>query len=49
MWQTLTDLGFQAGRVLEPGAGAGTFIALAPAGAELTGVELDPTTARIAQ
>ena len=49
MWQTLTDLGFQAGRVLEPGAGAGTFIGLAPAGAELTGVELDPTTARIAQ
>jgi hypothetical protein len=49
MWHTLTDLGFQAGRVLEPGAGAGTFIGLAPAGAELTGVELDPTTARIAQ
>src|SRR5450755_3600711 len=49
MWQTLTDLGFQAGRVLEPGAGAGTFIGLAPAGAQLTGVELDPTTARIAQ
>ena len=49
MWQTLTGLGFQTGRVLEPGACAGTFIALAPAGAELTGVELDPSTARIAQ
>ena len=49
MWQTLADLGFRAGRVLEPGAGAGTFIGLAPVGAELTGVELDPTTARIAQ
>src|SRR5450755_169703 len=49
MWQTLTDLGFNGGRVLEPGAGGGTFIGLAPAGTELTGVELDPTTARIAQ
>jgi hypothetical protein len=49
MWQTLTDLGFNGGRVLEPGAGGGTFIGLAPAAAELTGVELDPTTARIAQ
>ncbi len=49
MWQTLTDLGFEAGRVLEPGAGAGAFIGLAPPGAQLTGVELDPTTARLAQ
>jgi len=49
MWQALGDLGFQAGRVLEPGAGAGTFIALAPAGVHLTAVELDSSTARIAQ
>jgi len=34
--------------VLEPGAGAGTFIGMAPAGAQMVGVELDPTTAAIA-
>lgn len=48
MWRALTDLGFTGGRVLEPGCGAGTFIGFAPAGAELTGVELDPTTAQVA-
>ena len=45
MWQTLTDLGFRPVACWSPAAGAGTFIGLAPAGAELTGVELDPTTA----
>ncbi len=48
MWAGLVGLGFEAGRVLEPGCGAGTFVGLAPAGAEITGVELDPTTAAIA-
>ena len=43
-----SDLGFDGGRVLEPGAGAGTFIGMAPDGAEMVGVELDPTTAAIA-
>ena len=36
------------GRVLEPGCGAGVFLGLAPEARELTGVELDPTTAAIA-
>ena len=53
MWQSLTDAGFGAdglSRVLEPGCGAGTFLGLAPeTGVELIGVELDPTTAAIAQ
>ncbi|MGH2839673.1 MAG: helicase, partial [Solirubrobacteraceae bacterium] len=48
VWRALERLGFDGGRVLEPGAGVGTFIGLAPSGAELVGVELDPTTAAIA-
>ncbi|WP_314454044.1 hypothetical protein [uncultured Microbacterium sp.] len=38
-------LGFDGGRVLEPGSGAGTLIGLAPTGVQMTGVELDPLTA----
>lgn len=49
MWQAVTRLGFTQGRVLEPGCGAGTFIGLAPDGVQAVGVELDPTTAAIAQ
>jgi len=49
IWSAVEDLGFDGGRVLEPGAGAGAFIGLAPAGAQMTGVELDPTTAAIAR
>jgi N12 class adenine-specific DNA methylase len=53
MWQFLSDAGFGADgptRVLEPGCGAGTFLGLSPEqGVELIGVELDPTTAAIAQ
>ncbi len=48
MWQALTALGFDSGRVLEPGCGAGTFLGLAPDAAQLTGVELDPTSAQVA-
>ena len=48
IWEGLADLGFAGGRVLEPGCGSGNFIAFAPDGAEVTGVELDPTTAAIA-
>ena len=48
MWQVLADLGFTGGEVLEPGCGAGTFIAAAPAGVHVVGIELDPTTAAIA-
>lgn len=49
IWQTLQTLGFEGGQVLEPGSGAGTFIGLAPEGATMTGVELDPITAGISQ
>ena len=49
MWETLGALGFRDGTVLEPGAGSGTFIGMAPAGAQMVGVELDPTTAAIAR
>ena len=34
--------------MLEPGCGSGNFIGLAPPGAEMLGVELDPVTAGIA-
>ncbi|MFF0698458.1 SNF2-related protein [Streptomyces tendae] len=49
MWEGLRSFGFDRGDVLEAGSGAGTFFGVAPDGARLTGVELDPTTARIAQ
>ena len=49
IWQTVREPGFDGGRVLEPGCGIGTFIGMAPAGAELTGVELDPASARLAR
>ncbi len=49
VWRALEHLGFAGGRVLEPGCGSGTFIGAAPPDAEMVGVELDPTTARIAR
>jgi N12 class adenine-specific DNA methylase len=51
LWSTVTALGFDPvdARVLEPGSGSGNFIGFAPEGTWLTGVELDPTTAAIAQ
>ncbi len=49
MWRAVEGLGFSTGRVLEPGCGSGTFIGLAPTGADMTGVELDPVTAGIAR
>jgi N12 class adenine-specific DNA methylase len=50
MWDTVLGLGFDGGRVLEPGCGAGTFLGTAPKhlDLDLIGVELDPITARIA-
>jgi SAM-dependent methyltransferase len=48
MWAALTRAGFRDGRVLEPGCGSGNFIAHAPAEARMVGVEMDPTTARVA-
>ncbi len=48
VWSALRELGFTSGRVLEPGCGSGNFLGLAPAGAQLVGVELEPVTAGIA-
>jgi SAM-dependent methyltransferase len=49
MWEVVARLGFTGGRVLEPGCGSGYFLAYAPPGAALAGVERDPTTAAIAR
>ena len=49
VWRILEGLGFDGGQVLEPGCGSGLFIAAAPSGLlRWTGVERDPTSARIA-
>lgn len=47
VWSAVGRLGFTGGDVLEPGSGSGNFIANAPEGARMVGVELDPTTAAI--
>ena len=53
LWQAAERLGFDGGRVLEPGMGTGLFFALLPEAlretTRLTGVEYDPVTARIAR
>lgn len=49
MWETVTSAGIESGPVLEPGCGSGEVLAAAPEGFSGVGVELDPTTARIAQ
>ncbi|MDQ0765619.1 UvrD-helicase domain-containing protein [Streptomyces canus] len=52
VWQALQRFGVPTGaqlRVLEPGVGAGRFLADAPADAEIVGVEVDPITAAVAQ
>jgi hypothetical protein len=53
LWRTAERLGFHGGRVLEPGMGTGLFFALLPASmhdaCQLTGIEYDPITARIAR
>jgi N12 class adenine-specific DNA methylase len=48
IWRGARSLGFTGGRVLEPGCGSGHFIAFAPPGSQVTGIELDPVTAGIA-
>lgn len=52
MWQAASALGFEGGRVLEPGCGPGGIIGRRPPElidtTEVTGVELDPVTAGIA-
>ncbi|MBX4377604.1 hypothetical protein K4H02_21320, partial [Mycobacterium tuberculosis] len=53
IWSGLKRLGWRGGRVLEPGIGTGLFPALMPTEyrdlSYVTGIELDPVTARIAQ
>ncbi|MYJ31722.1 MAG: class I SAM-dependent methyltransferase, partial [Acidimicrobiia bacterium] len=47
IWALAAKLGFEHGAVIEPGCGAGVFMATAPDGARVTGVEKDTTTAAI--
>ncbi|MGV2113750.1 DEAD/DEAH box helicase family protein [Agrobacterium salinitolerans] len=51
IWSGIQRLGWRGGRVLEPGIGTGLFPALMPEAyrdaAYITGIELDPVTARI--
>ena len=49
IWDAVTASGFSGGEVLEPGSGSGNFIAAAPAGTRMTGIELDPTTAAVSR
>ncbi|WP_315927492.1 DEAD/DEAH box helicase family protein [Mesorhizobium sp. SP-1A] len=53
MWAGLQRLGWRGGRVLEPGIGTALFPALMPEAlrdiSHVSGVELDPSTARIAR
>ena len=53
IWAAVLRLGWRGGRVLEPGIGTGLFPALMPEDlrevSHVTGVELDPVTARIAR
>lgn len=51
IWQGVRSLGFDGGRVLEPGCGSGLFIGARPGDLDMdiTGVELDPVSAEIAQ
>lgn len=51
IWSGLVRIGFKGGRILEPGVGTGMFPAMMPERlstvSHLTGVELDPVTARM--
>lgn len=51
IWKALQQFGVKDGNVLEPSMGTGNFFGLRPEGMQLrlTGVELDPLTARIAR
>jgi len=53
IWSGLQRLGWRSGRVLEPGIGSGLFPALMPEAlrevSHVTGIELNPVTARIAR
>jgi predicted RNA methylase len=53
LWHAAQRLGFAGGSVLEPGMGTGLFFALLPdalrGATQLTGIEYDPVTTRIAR
>lgn len=53
MYRALEQFGFERGRILEPACGIGHFIGLMPEAmhrhSTITGVEIDPITARIAK
>ncbi|MFG2234887.1 DEAD/DEAH box helicase family protein [Streptomyces sp. NPDC048723] len=53
VWETVVRLGFDGGRVLEPGSGLGHYIGLAPTDTSLpiqvTGVEVEPATASLSR
>lgn len=51
IWDAVRRLGFSGGRVMEPAIGVGHFYGLAPADIKMSihGIELDPTSAKIAQ
>jgi N12 class adenine-specific DNA methylase len=49
MWGVVEALGATGGVALEPGCGRGTFLAEAPPSWRVLGVELDPSTARVAE
>jgi N12 class adenine-specific DNA methylase len=49
IWDAVKSLGFRGGSVLEPGCGSGNFVGIAPDGARMVGVELDPVTAGMAR
>lgn len=49
IWSLLSKMGFKEGRVLEPSCGTGIFLGTRPddTNATITGIELDPLTARL--
>lgn len=48
IWDVAGRLGYESGTCLEPSCATGVFLHTAPAGFKITGVELDPTSAKIA-
>jgi N12 class adenine-specific DNA methylase len=51
MWKAVERLGFRGGRIIEPAAGVGYFLAAMPAAlarhSEITAIELEPLSARL--
>lgn len=51
VYDIVRSVGFTGGRAFEPGCGAGAFMSAAPADLDIawTGIDIDPTSARITQ